>query len=113
MSVMSVEVLTQQIQALTAAIQEREALLPEIKKRSGKYLTQSDVGWLLSIFTSEAGTLMAVTRGIQARKWDELAKQLDEELLWLRIDQKFKAKELETFVKQPPNAEANNDVGDP
>lgn len=97
---MSVETLTQQLQSITAAIQERETILIEIKKRSGKYLTQSDIGWLLSIFASETGTLMAVTRGIEARKWDDLGKQLEEELLWLKIDQKFKAQELEALAQK-------------
>lgn len=85
---------TQELQELTAAIEQREALVAEVKKRSGRDLTQSDLGWLLSIFASETGTLLAVMRGIHARKWDDIARRLEEEILWLKLDRKFKEEEL-------------------
>ena len=64
--------LQQQLQEITTKIDKIEEVLKQAQSMSGRYTRKSDIGWLLSMFSGEAGTLLAVLSGMKARKWDDI-----------------------------------------
>ena len=58
--------------------------------------TQTDLSWLLSIFASDAGTLMAVLHGEKAREYDDIIRQLERDIILLKVDEKILSQKLES-----------------
>jgi hypothetical protein len=96
----SIQQLKDELQAITSALQEKEQLLQKARQLSQKQSKKSDIGWFLSNFTDEIGTIMAVLSGQKARKWDDVVRYLEQEIVLLKVDQKLKERDLETALKQ-------------
>lgn len=100
MSDVTLEQLNKELEDLSAAICEKEQLLESARMTGVRHWRRSDTGWLLSALSDQVGTLVAVVSGKKARKWREVIRKLEEEILLLKVDQKLKQKEIEAATKQ-------------
>lgn len=90
----SSKVLQKELDALETAIKQRQNVLQLLREISRNHMRRSNTGWFISIVAEWPGTLMAVLEGSKGRKWDELARQLEGELLLLKVDKRFKEQEI-------------------
>lgn len=96
----SIKQLKDQLQEIAGAIREKEQLLQKARQLSQKQSKKSDMGWYLSGLSDEAGTIMAVLAGQKVRKWNDVVRHLEHEILLLKVDQKLKAKDLEAALQK-------------
>lgn len=96
----SIQQLKDELQAITSALQEKEQLLQKARQLSQKHSKKSDMGWFLSGLSDEVGTIMAVLSGQKARKWEDVVRYLEQEIVLLKVDQKLKKKDLKTALNQ-------------
>ena len=87
--------LRQELQEITNDLHTLTELAQFVQQKSGRLTTTSDVGWLLSMVAGEAGTLLAVSAGINARTWDVVARKIDAQMTLLQVKQMLKEQELQ------------------
>ena len=88
------ETLREELAMLETALQQRRDLLQQLREICRRYMRRSNTGWFISIVAEWPGTLMAVLDGSKVRKWDEIARQLEGEILLLEVDKRFKEQEI-------------------
>ena len=86
--------LTEQLHALNRSIRQRQEVLAQIHEIQTRYSRHADMGWLISVVAEGPGTFLAVTSGQKVRKWDEMARKVEKELLGLELDKKLAEHEL-------------------
>ena len=74
---------TDRIQILDDAIQQREKVLYEVKKACSEASEMSDFGWFLTLGSEPLGMLTAVSAGKDYKELNNLARQLENEILLL------------------------------
>ena len=83
------------LRRIERALAKKQLLLQLIREIQASYAKKSDFGWFLSMVTLEAGTIFAVLSGSKARKWADVAKNLETEILLLEIERRLQRKEIE------------------
>lgn len=74
---------------IAARIQFKEAILQYILAVRNQTKSSSDFGWLLSLATGDAGTLLAVLNGKKARRFDAIIQKLEREIILLKVEEKM------------------------
>ena len=82
---LSSEALRGRIRAIDRAIERYDVLAELAATVGGRHSQRSDRGWLVSMLTLEAGTLMAVLSGRRARGWNDVIRALNAKILRLQI----------------------------
>ena len=77
---------TRRLHVLEQAIAKHEVLLELARTLETRDHRRSNRGWMASMFTLEAGTLMAVLAGSQARRWSSMIHSLELNLLRLKLE---------------------------
>ncbi len=88
------ETLREELAAIETELTQREEVLQQLREISRHYMRRSNTGWFISIVAEWPGTLMAVLDGSKGRKWDEIARRLEGEILLLKVDERFKQQEI-------------------
>lgn len=86
--------LQRRVRAIERALARIEILLELADTLAGRHARHSDRGWMVSMLTLEAGTLMAVSSGGKARGWSSVCRALELERLRLQIDRASAEREL-------------------
>ncbi len=94
-----IDSLHKQLREITIKIDKLKEILQDMEKIRRTYVNKSNLGWLLSMIANESGTLFAVITGIQASEWGDAAHKLEQQIVLLNIDKKFKEKEIEEASK--------------
>lgn len=76
--------LVQQIASIDRAIARFEVLLELMATVESQHSRRSDRGWMVSMLTLEAGTLMAVSASGKARRWSAMSRALERDMLRLQ-----------------------------
>ena len=74
---------TERIEILDEAIMQREKVLHEVKKACSEASEMSDFGWFLTLGSEPLGMLTAVSAGKDYKELNNLARQLENEILVL------------------------------
>ena len=74
------------LRELERAIAQREVLLELAALVEQRRYRRSDRGWMVSMFTLEAGTMLAVLSGRKARRLGSLVRSLELDLVTLKME---------------------------
>ena len=85
---------SRRLRAIEQAIHKHELLLELARTLEGRDQRRSDRGWLISMFTLEAGTMLAVLSGRKARRWGSLIRSLEMDLLLLQMERRLERRSL-------------------
>ena len=77
------------LRVLERAIAKHELLLELARTVEGGHYRRSNRGWMVSMFTLEAGTLLAVLSGHKARRWSALIQSLELDLALLKMERRL------------------------
>jgi hypothetical protein len=88
-----------ELEEITRAIRTKKILLEQAKKICHALSQKSNFGWMVSMFIDELGIPLAVRSAADRRRWDELIRKMEQEIILLMVDRRFKEKEIELVCK--------------
>ena len=74
---------------IAAQIRFKEALLDCVQHLRNDSKNRSDMGWLTSIATVGAGTVMAVLSGKKAHQYNQIIRELERDIIMLKVEERL------------------------